>query len=166
MKRWYAVHTKARQEGVAVDNLRRQALRTYFPRINSVRRRSGRRRMVVEPLFPGYVFVHVDTLTQSIAPIRSTLGVIGLVRFGNEPQPVPDDVIATLCEAQYDEQVPIDPVDILNYGDRVQFVEGPMAGMTAIFAAKTGAERVLLLMDLVGRNNRINCSLHHIAPAA
>ena len=156
MKHWYAVHTKARQEAVAVDNLKRQAFHTYLPRIAGARRRKGRWQTAVEPLFPGYVFVQLDALAQSIAPIRSTRGVIGLVRFGDELRPVPDGVISALSQAQPDEQAPIDPTNIFKKGD----------GMTAIFEAKSGAERVVLLLDLLGRSNRIACSPHNIAPAA
>ena len=166
MKHWYAVHTKARQEAVAVDNLKRQAFHTYLPRIAGARRRKGRWQTAVEPLFPGYVFVQLDALAQSIAPIRSTRGVIGLVCFGDELRPVPDGVISALSQAQPDEQAPIDPTNIFKKGDRVQIVDGPMTGMTAIFEAKSGAERVVLLLDLLGRSNRIACSPHNIAPAA
>ena len=166
MKRWYAVHTKARQESVAVDNLRRQAFQICFPQIRSAKRRNGRWQTAVEPLFPGYLFVKMDTLAQSTAPIRSTRGVIDLIRFGNELCPVPDNVITAISGAHRDEQAPLDPSDIFISGDRVRFVEGPMAGMTAIFEAKTGAERVLLLMDLLGQRNYIACSPHSIAPAA
>ena len=166
MKRWYAVRTKARQEDMAVDNLRRQAFDTYLPRIRGAKRRDGHWQTVVEPLIPGDLFVSMDISTQSIAPIQSTRGVIGLIQFGNELRPVPENVIMELSDAQVDERTPIDPAYIFKNRDRVRFVEGPMAGMTAILEAKTDAERVLLLMDMLGQRNHVACSPHSIVSAA
>lgn len=165
MARWFVVHTKARLEQVAKEHLARQTFETYLPTIRSARRRRSRWHSAVEPLFPGYLFVRLDTAAQSVAPIRSTRGVIGLVRFGNELQPVPDQVIEALATThQGDEQTPIDPTSLFSKGDPVQFVDGPLAGMTAIFEARTGAERVAVLLSLLGRTKEVNVSPHSIAP--
>ena len=39
---------------------------------------------VVEPVFPRYLFVRLDFGVTNLAPIRSTLGVSDLVRFGEQ----------------------------------------------------------------------------------
>ena len=90
---WYAVQTKPRQERVAEDNLARQDYTTYLPRLKTSKHRRGQWVDVVEPLFPRYLFIHVDPDEHSIAPVRSTLGVANLVRFGHRLKPVPTRVI-------------------------------------------------------------------------
>jgi transcriptional antiterminator RfaH len=73
--------------------LRRQAFDTYLPLIRLPKRRRGKWEEVIEPLFPRYLFLHIDASVVSVAPIRSTRGVVGLVRFGEMPVPVPEAVI-------------------------------------------------------------------------
>ena len=72
--RWLVVRTKVRQEQVARENLERQGFDLYLPTIRAARRRAGRWCAVVEPLFPGYLFVHADAQRQSLAPITPSSG--------------------------------------------------------------------------------------------
>src|SRR4030065_2468428 len=92
-KSWYLVYAKPRQEEVALTNLVRQGYGAYLPRVREARKRQGRRIMVVDPLFPRYLFIYLDTHTDNWGPIRSTLGVASLVRFGQEPACIPDELI-------------------------------------------------------------------------
>lgn len=165
MASWYAVQTKSRNEQQALEHLNRQGFTSHLPLIKAARHRRGRWQGTIEPLFPGYLFVQLDMQTQNSAPIRSTRGVIGLVRFGTEPQPVPHGIMQALLDAQAGEGSAIDPDSLFNAGDRVTLVEGPMKGLSAIVQAKTGQDRVLLLLDLLGRENRVTVSRHQIVPA-
>src|SRR4030066_2182125 len=92
-KSWYLVYTKPRQEEVAQTNLVRQGYAVYLPHMREARKRQGRRIMLWEPLFPRYLFIYLDTHTDNWGPIRSTLGVASLVRFGQEPACIPDELI-------------------------------------------------------------------------
>ena len=83
-KFWYLLYAKPRQEKIAVENLQRQNYAVYFPQVSMWRTRRGVRQKVVEPLFPRYLFIHLDSHTDNWAPIRSTLGVMSLVRFRSE----------------------------------------------------------------------------------
>ena len=165
MQHWYAVQTKPRQETVAEENLRRQAFHTYFPRIKRPKHRRGTWQQSVEPLFPGYLFLQVDVEREDVAPIRSTRGVVGLVRYGNRLSPVPDQVIEDLVHSQPGDDAPIEMTKMFRRGDPVTLIEGPMAGLVAIFKAHTGQERVILLLEMLGRTNPIVVSHNQILPA-
>jgi len=166
MKRWYAVFSKPRLERVAEEQLRRQAFETYLPLIQLPKRRRGKWEEVIEPLFPRYLFLHIDAEVVSVAPIRSTRGVVGLVRFGEMPMSVPDEIIEFLRQSQ-------DPQSGLHHphqaqfrkDDKVMITHGPFAGLEGIFVAERGADRVLILLDLLGKANRITLSRDVIAPA-
>ena len=101
-KSWYLVYTKPRQEALAQANLERQDYGVYLPKVRQMRRRRGKQEAVVEPLFPRYLFIHLDTQSDNWGPIRSTFGVASLVRFGSEPAQVPDELVAHLNLADYD----------------------------------------------------------------
>mgnify|MGYP006289734755 CR=1 FL=1 len=165
MESWYVVQTKPRQEFTAAEHLDRQSLAVYLPTLRGSRRRGTRWAASTEPLFPGYLFVRIDPTVTNVAPIRSTRGVIRLVTFGNELRPVPESLIDDLRLAQPDTQHPIDPISLLHSGDRVRLIAGPLAGLTAIFEARTGMERVAVLLDLLGRKSRVLAPVEHVVPA-
>ena len=162
---WYVVRTKSRQESIARANLERQAFKIYLPTIRAAKRRAGRWGTVIEPLFPGYLFVNVDVKVQSTAPIANTRGAIGLVRFGGEICPVPSQVIDGIMRLQTGDESPIEPAQVFQTGETVTIVEGPFAGVNAIFQAQSGKDRVLLLLDLMGRSNRLEVCSHQVVPA-
>src|SRR5215210_7146750 len=93
-KGWYLVYAKPRQESVAQTNLVRQGYETYLPLVRQTVKRQGRRVTVVGPMFPRYLFIRLDTQSDNWAPIRSTLGVVSLVRFGQQAPQVPDALVA------------------------------------------------------------------------
>ena len=161
---WYAVQTKPRQETLAADNLTRQGFITYLPLITQRKRRRNQWTHITEALFPRYLFIHADPDQQSLAPVRSTLGVAQLVRFGHLLRPVPDAIIAFLKQAEnaqtgtrQDDDWPHQP------GDRVEILNGPFAGLNGIFQTATGEERALVLLDLLGRQNPITVPIDAIA---
>lgn len=167
MLSWYAVHTKPRQEATAELNLQRQGYETYAPKIRLRKRRRDKWTKVVEALFPRYLFIRVDANKQSLAPVHSTLGVAGLVRFGQLLRPVPDEIIDYIRQKENPEthqhhadEWPHQP------GDAVQILEGPFAGLTGIFQAANGEDRALLLIDLLGRRNSIDVPMDVIAATA
>jgi len=164
MEAWYAIHTKGRQERVAVEQLTRQHYQAYLPLIRAPKRRRGRWREVVEPLFPGYLFARIDMGAQSTAPIRSTRGVIGMVRFGNKALPVPETLIERLKAAETDGNGVIRKEPLFKSGDRVEIASGPLAGLEAIFMSSSGPERAHLLLELLGRTNRVVLSPHQLVP--
>lgn len=164
MDHWYLLHTKPRQEAIAAENLLRQKFRVFFPLYRRNRRKRGRWVTLEEPLFPGYLFIHVDLTRQNGAPIRSTKGVSGLVRFGLEPAPVPDAVVEALMQKVQDKTDEAPP--LFKSGDAVNIVAGGFTGLQAIFQAEKGADRVLLLLDWLGRRMPVIVHRDAVAPRA
>lgn len=164
-KRWYLVYSKPRKEELARINLERQGYPAYLPMMRTPRRKLGRRIIRVEPMFPRYLFLHLNTETDNWAPIRSTLGVANLVRFGMYPSPVPDDLIAALRARDNASGVQDLPLNTFEEGQRVRIEEGPFMGYEGIFIARTGEERVLILLDIVGKAARAQVNIEHLGPA-
>lgn len=163
---WYLIYTKPRQEEAARDNLGRQGFHTWLPRVRVVKRRGTRRVPVVEPMFPRYLFVELDSAHQDWSPIRSTLGVASLVRFGGVPAKVPAPLVAAL-QARADEH---DICDLSarhqpRRGDTVRVAHGAFAGYEAVFQARSGQERVLVLLEVAGKQTRVTLPADDIDPA-
>ena len=156
MKYWYLVHTKPRKERVAEQNLQRQSYEVYLPLIQQPRRQRSRWIEAIDPLFPRYLFVRLRPGYDNISSIRYTTGVRNLVRFTAEPTVVPDHIIESIKHAAdpntglYHPQGPL-----FEPGDKVIIDKGPLAGLGAIFLAETGQERVVILLEMLGRENRV-----------
>lgn len=164
MHHWYVVQTKPRQESVAVENLERQGYSTYCPRMIQAKRRRQRWQKVSEPLFPRYLFVQLAEGIDDFAPIRSTTGVLNMVRFGEKPATIPQQAINTI---QHQEQIITSKAsDMPNWqlGDSVQVVDGPFAGLKGIFQKKNTEERVIILLSILGRENLITVGSNSVVP--
>ena len=167
IERWYAVCCKPRQEAVAEENLLRQDFQVYLPRIRIRQRRRGHWIDAVEVLFPRYIFIRVDPERRSTATVRSTRGVVGLVRFGGQPAVVPDAVMDALRQREDAASgMHQDNRPLFSAGDAVKLVDGPLAGMEGVFTEQDGDKRVIVLLELLGKVNKVRVNRDWIARAA
>jgi transcriptional antiterminator RfaH len=151
--RWYLVHTKPAAEGIAQLNLERQGYQTYLPQLVQRVLWRRQRRERVGPLFPRYLFLQLDTTDQTIGPARSTAGVAAVVRFGAEFAIVPDRVVDEL-RARADPQTGLHRLSHamkLVRGSTVRIVASAFDGLEGIFERSAGADRVVVLLTLLGR---------------
>lgn len=162
-KSWYLVYSKPRAEGQAVVQLERQGFRCYLPRLKVTRKVRGRLVGQIEPMFPRYLFISLDTSTDNWAPIRSTIGVSRLVRFGVEPAIVPDSLIQLLMDREDGQGLLTPPRRNFEPGDRVRIFEGPFKDYEAIFVAKNSTERVIVLLQILGKDSRVAIDPAHLA---
>lgn len=162
-EQWYAVQTKSKSERIAQQNLQNQNFLTFLPMLRATKHRRGACQALVEPLFPGYLFVEMDLQSQNTASIHYTRGVVSLVRQGNVLVPVPINIINCLQQAQSANDDAIDPAQLFEPGDEVTLIGGPMAGLTAVFKARNSQERVIVLLSMLGNETLINVSQNQVA---
>ena len=153
-KNWYLVFTKPRQEEVAKHQLERQGYITYLPRIEIRYRKSAAIRTRIEPFFPRYLFIELDKQFDDWSPIRSTIGVCGLVRFGTLPQSVPERLIADLKKNENNKKLQRITNKFWKKGDVIEIEQGPFAGYRCIFQESKGIDRVSVLLDIIGKQTR------------
>lgn len=146
---WLAVRTKPRAEAQAQQQLQAQGFTVFNPTITERKRRQNRWQVITGPLFPGYLFIQVALGQQDTAVVRSTPGVLNLVRFGQQLVPVPGEVIALLQSIEqqggHNTAPPHQP------GDKVAIIDGPFAGITAIYKQAKGEQRAIMLIEMLGK---------------
>lgn len=164
---WYAVHTHAQAEEKARLNLQNQGFLIYLPRFRKLRRHARRREWVSAPLFPRYLFVQFDAAVTQWRAINSTFGVDKIVGVGNRPYVVPLEVIdAIRARETADGLIDLGAERSLNRGDRVQILDGPFGDVVGLFECKISKERVIVLLNLLGRVARVCVPLGSVATAA
>lgn len=148
---WHLIHTKPRQEALALTNLSRQGFECYMPMLRLQKIRQRKTAIVAEPMFPRYLFIRLDTSGsgQSWSPIRSTLGVNQLVRFGGQPAKVDGQLIDLIRSREQGTQAQA----LFSAGDNVTVADGPFAGLEAIYQNTDAESRS---MNTAG-NSRPRC---------
>jgi len=151
LEAWFAVITKPRSEALAEEHLRRQGYECLLPRVRRLVRNAAGLKPRIESLFPGYVFLRADPERDSLAPVRSTRGALGLVRFGAEPARIPQAVVDGIVQRMdaQDGFVHLAAPELIP-GEAVRITDGAFAGWQGVFVARDGSERVRLLLQLLG----------------
>jgi transcriptional antiterminator RfaH len=143
------VHTKIRQEALAMTNLNRQGFECYIPMLKMEKMRRHKATLVEEPMFPRYLFIRLDTggSGPSWSPIRSTLGVNQLVRFGGQPAKV-DGLLIDLIRSR-EQGTHAQPLFLA--GENVTVADGPFAGLEAIYQNTDAESRSMILLNILSK---------------
>lgn len=166
MAHWIAVHTHANAEDKATSHLKRQGFDAYLPRYLKRRRHARKTDFVARALFPRYLFVRLDE-TQSWRAIQSTVGVSALVTNGDGPGMVPDALIEQLKLREDDAgMVALNPADAFAINQSVRIVDGPLADHVGQFQGLSGDQRVMVLLDLMGRSVKVKVPFDALAKAS
>ncbi len=149
MERWYVTRVKTGQERRAIINLEIQGFTVFCPklRLKTLRSKSFKEKA----LFPGYVFIKVVE-HKGVASVRSTYGVADIVRFGQTLATVPGSLIEDFVEAEKS----LRTVSEFNHGSALRIYRGPFSGLNAIYDEPDGELRSIVLMNLLGSQQRIS----------
>lgn len=163
---WYLAYTKPRNEHIAGTQLTRQGYAVYVPQYKALKRTPQGMVAHHSPLFPRYVFFRPGHPAQSIAPVRSTVGVSHIVRFGITPATVSDELVSALrVFEQQREAASLVDLSVLRAGHRVAVCSGPLIGLEGLVSAKAGT-RVTVLLEVLGRQTRVSLPEHQLKPVA
>lgn len=153
---WYLIHSKPNQESVAKEQLERQGYETYLPLAPTLRKNRGKSIRIIAPMFPRYLFIHLSNQTDDWRPIRSTIGVSNLVKFGMQPARVPDELVQAIINREDDEGIISIPKKSYESGETVRISTGPFEGYEAVFSSAEPKDRVIVLLKIAESHVKIN----------
>lgn len=161
--RWYAVHTLPRREFGARAQLEAQRFTIFLPRHLKTVRHARRMRTVDAPFFPRYLFVRLNLNRDRWLSINGTFGVSHLIMGGDRPLPVPLGVVEALrARLGAESLAPFD--DGLRLGQRAEVMVGPFANLVGTLERFDGAERVRILLDLMGTATPVTLARGAVVP--
>ena len=163
MAEWYVVQTLARAEQRADTNLKRQGFQSYLPQLRCERRHARKREVVPAPLFPGYLFVRLDLSQQRWRSINGTFGVSQLICYGDRPAAAPAGIVEELMTRENEDGlITLEPRRFIK-GETLRFVSGTMKDCLGLFEGMAARERVIVLLDLLGRKVRVETHIGAVA---
>ncbi|MDP3260720.1 MAG: UpxY family transcription antiterminator [Thermodesulfovibrionales bacterium] len=146
---WYAVHVKSRHEFKVVERLKKSGVETFLPAVERLSRWKDRKKLINFPLFPGYIFVHMNKIYEAMLTVLKTRGVVRFLGIvPSEPEPVSEDQIISLKKLVESKET-LDPYPYLKEGQRVRIKMGPLAGVEGILTERKGQHLLVLSVDIL-----------------
>jgi transcription antitermination factor NusG len=132
-----------------VERLTKIGIEAFLPIVERVNRWKDRKKLVILPLFPGYLFVHIN---KNYHNMLAVLKIRGVVRFletiPGEPETVPEDQVIFL-KRLVENKESLDPYPYLKEGQRVRIKRGPLTGVEGILVERTGQHILVLSVDIL-----------------
>jgi transcription antitermination factor NusG len=145
--KWFAVYTSPRHEKRVSQHLSMNEIEHYLPLYRTQRKWSDGTKVTLDlPLFPGYLFVHIDRSERvQVLQVPGVLSFVG--GTGRQPASLPEAEINALRAG-----LPLsraEPHPLLTMGQRARIRSGPLAGMEGVLVRRKNSLRVVLTMDLI-----------------
>ncbi|MFZ4072307.1 MAG: transcription termination/antitermination protein NusG [Caulobacterales bacterium] len=148
--RWFAVRSQPRKEALAKVHLDRQGFAAYLPLWPAPLKKTRTAPDGPRPFFPSYLFVRLNLGRDRWRAVNSTIGVLRLVQFGEQPSPTPDGFIEQMMARTGADGV-VGFADPLCRGDKVKVLGGPFDQAIGTFERQEAQDRVTVLLSLLAR---------------
>jgi transcriptional antiterminator RfaH len=163
---WCVVQTKTQSEEKALLNLRQQGFEVYLPRYSKEIRHARKAQTVLRPLFPGYLFIKMDLEKARWRSVNGTIGVITLLQSGDRPCLLADAFIDQLHQRENDHGIIMLEGNNLKIGDKIRLTSGVFAEFTGLLQERKDYKRIILLLNLLGRDVRVMAQLDSVVRAS
>jgi transcription antitermination factor NusG len=161
--RWFAVWTKSRQEKVAAATIESIGVTNYLPLQTESRQWCDRKKTVTVPVFSGYLFVRMNLLDGSKPRVLNVPGVVGLVGNSRGPLPIPDQQIEAV-RAALERGTDCTSHPLLEEGDLVRVVRGPLAGVEGRLVRVNSSSRLVISIEMIHRSLSLSISRSDVEP--
>jgi transcription termination/antitermination protein NusG len=162
-KKWYVIHTYSGYEEAVAKNLRQRVdslgmedkiFSVIVPKEKKIKIKNGKRKMVEEKIYPGYVLVEMTVTDDSWYVVRNTPNVTGFVGAGTTPLPLSEKEI-TVLKKRMGADVAKYKIDV-ETGDMVKITDGPFKefdGKVSEIDMERG--KIKVLVNMFGRDTPV-----------
>lgn len=166
-KQWYVLRVASNKEDQVCETLTKKVQietlddvvgRVLVPTVKEKRVKGGNARLFSRKLYPGYVFVEMQTnddgtiQEQAWFVIKETMGVGDFIGSQNKPVPMgPDDVNKMLAVVDRAKDEPSIAIDFVK-GDQIKIKEGPFENFEgSVEEVNSQQGRVKVIVTVFGR---------------
>lgn len=162
-RRWYVLHTYSGYEENVSRNLKQRIdsmdmedkiFQVLIPTEKKIKIKNGKRKIVTEKIFPGYVLVEMIVTDDSWYVVRNTPNVTGFVGSGTTPTPISDEEVKSLQKRMGVEE-PKYKIDV-NLNTPVRIIDGPFKDFEGRVSEIDEARgKVKILVSMFGRETPV-----------
>jgi len=163
-RNWYVIHTYSGYEDAVARNLKQRVesldmqdkiFSVIVPKEKKIEIKSGKRAVVEEKVYPGYVFVEMIVTDDSWYVVRNTPRVTGFIGSGTTPLPVSPEEMGIITK-KIGEEEPRYKMEA-NVGDLVKIMDGPFKDFDGKVSEIDEAHgRIKVLVTLFGRETPVD----------
>jgi len=160
---WHVLYVKSRREKKVLDSLVEISIDAFLPMVKTVRQWSDRKKTMLIPLFPSYVFVNINTSLEFYKAL-SIDGACAYIRFGNIYAKVSDEEmtkIKILTGSSDIENIQIDQ-PLVEIGDVKQILSGPLTGLQCEILKVNNINRIVVRIDSIQKNITAVIPAHYL----
>ena len=162
-KNWYVIHTYSGYEDAVAKNLKQRIeslgmedkiFNVLVPKEKKIKIKKGKREVIEEKVYPGYVLVEMIVTDDSWYVVRNTPNVTGFVGAGTTPVPISKQEIDIL-KTRMGVETPQYKIDV-KIGDLVKIIDGPFKdfdGKVSEIDSERG--KVKVLINMFGRDTPV-----------
>src|SRR5512147_1817809 len=160
---WYAIHTYSGYEDNVAKNLKQRIesldmqdriFDVMVPKEKKIKIKSGKRSVIEERIFPGYVLVEMVVTDDSWYVVRNTPNVTGFIGIGTTPTPLSEEEVKSLQKRMGVDE-PEYKIDV-EVGSPVSIADGPFKGFEGKVADIDEARgKIKVLVNMFGRETPI-----------
>lgn len=160
---WYVIHTYSGYEDNVARNLKQRIesmdmqeliFDVIVPKEKKIKIKAGKRVVVDERIYPGYVLVDMVVTDASWYVVRNTPNVTGFIGLGTTPTPVDPQEVATIKKRMGVEE-PKFKIDVKS-GDAVKITDGPFKEFDGkVQSVDEGKGKVKVLVSIFGRETPV-----------
>ncbi|MFC1612901.1 transcription termination/antitermination protein NusG [Patescibacteria group bacterium] len=162
-KRWYVIHTYSGYEENVSNNLQQRIksmdmedkiFNILIPTEKKIKIKNGKRKIVTEKIFPGYVMVEMIVTDDSWYVVRNTPNVTGFIGTGTVPTPVSEKEIKDLQKRMGVDE-PKYKIDV-TVGSPVKITDGPFKGYEGkVSNVDEERGKIKVLVSMFGRETPV-----------
>ncbi len=148
---WYAALTRSRFEKTVRAEFEAQGIEHYLPTIQDTHQWKDRKRVVEQPIFPGYIFTRFADNPRERRKILQTRGVVSILGASGGIEPVPDrelEAIRRLLASG----APCFTHPFLQEGAWVRICRGTLKGIEGRLIRFKDRCRIVLSVEMLSRS--------------
>lgn len=160
-EQWFAIYVRSHFERAVEECLKGKGYQAFSPFYKTIRKRSGRTKVVDLPLFPSYVFCSFDPHRR--LPILTTPGIVNILGSGNVPEPVRLSEIRSIRTVAESGR-PVQPWPFLQEGHKIRIEAGPLSGTEGTLLRIKNHLRLVVSITLLQRSMAVEVDQELVRP--
>ncbi len=157
--RWWVAHTKARFEKSFAWDLHAKCIGYFLPLIDRVTISGGRKRHVMMPLFPSYVFFCGDEHARYTA--LTTGRLCRVIEITDQQGLIAE--LASVHRALEGKAI-LEPYLMAAVGERCRITAGPFEGLEGVVVRVNGTARLVLQVGILGQGASMEIDADLVEP--
>lgn len=149
---WLVAYTKPKNEKKAYEKLQQMGITTFLPLYERLQLWSDRKKKVLFPLFPNYIFIQT-TLSHRFIPLQLK-ELVSYVSFGGNVAHIREEEIETLKKIVQGStsDLEVSHQEFQKKGQPVKVVKGPLAGLKGIVHRVQSKNKLLISIRSLKQN--------------